>query len=107
MNETGSVDISRFYAIGINYKKTDASIRSCFAVSHAQYEAILDEANAHSSRDLFILSTCNRTEIYGMATDPEYLTGLIEKHTSGDPSLFRALAYIKQGEEAIRHLFEV
>ncbi len=107
MNESGSVDISRFYAIGINYKKTDASIRSRFAVSNAQYEAILAETIPNSSRDLFILSTCNRTEIYGMATDPAYLISLIETHTSGDPSLFRSLAYIKQGEAAIRHLFEV
>ncbi len=107
MNEKVSVDISRFYAIGINYKKTDASVRSQFAVSHTQYEAILTEAITNSSRDLFILSTCNRTEIYGMATDPACLTGLIEKHTSGDPALFRSLAYIKQGEAAVRHLFEV
>jgi glutamyl-tRNA reductase len=107
MNETGTPDINRFYAIGINYKKTDAAIRSRFAVSHAQYEAILTDAFSNPSRDLFILSTCNRTEIYGMAGDANQLIELLEKHTSGDPSLFRALAYIKQGADAIRHLFEV
>lgn len=107
MNETGTVDISRFYAIGINYKKTDAAIRSRFAVSHVQYDAILTDAASNHSRDLFILSTCNRTEIYGMAADSTQLIELIEKHTSGDPSLFRSLAYIRQGASAIRHLFEV
>ena len=107
MNESGTVDISRFYAIGINYKKTDAAIRSRFAVNHAQYEAILADAASIHSRELFILSTCNRTEIYGMAADSSQLIELIEKHTCGDGSLFRSLAYVKQGSNAIRHLFEV
>ena len=107
MNETGTVDIHRFFAIGINYKKTDASIRSRFAINHAQYESILADAATSHLGELFILSTCNRTEIYGMAADSSQLITLIEKHTSGDPKLFREFAYIKQGEAAIRHLFEV
>ena len=107
MIPTGSIDINRFYAIGINYKKTDAVIRSCFAVHHAQYNAILTEAEQLSLREVFVLSTCNRTEIYGIASDASQLIGLLCNHTSGDPVFFQSIAYIKQGSEAIQHLFEV
>ncbi|HUR10496.1 MAG TPA: glutamyl-tRNA reductase [Flavitalea sp.] len=107
MIETGTSDISRFYAIGINYKKTDATTRSLFAINHDQYKIILDEAAKINVHELFVLSTCNRTEIYGVAVDAEQLLGLVSKQSTGDPDLFRKICYIHQGIDAIRHLFEV
>ena len=38
--------ISNFFVAGINYKKSDASIRGQFAISQEQYVAILDAAAA-------------------------------------------------------------
>ena len=62
-------NLSNFYIAGINYKKTDASIRGRFAVNNDQYANILQVAPQFGISECFILSTCNRTEIYGFADD--------------------------------------
>ncbi len=100
-------DISRFFIAGINYKKTDAAVRGQFAVSHDQYAKILGLAPAHGLSELFILSTCNRTEIYGFADDASQLIGILCTQTTGDAAAFSELAYCRKGEAAMEHLFQV
>ncbi|HVW62570.1 MAG TPA: glutamyl-tRNA reductase [Puia sp.] len=100
-------EISKFFIAGINYKKTDAAIRGQFAISNEQYEKILTLAPAHHLHELFVLSTCNRTEIYGFAEEPSQLINLLCSQTTGDPAAFTDIAYIKNGLDAVEHLFEV
>lgn len=100
-------DISRFYVAGINYRKTDASIRGLFAVAPEKLDHILADSSTHGITELFILSTCNRTEVYGLANDSNQLIELLCQHTPGDIDTFRSKAYIKNGQEAIQHLFNV
>jgi glutamyl-tRNA reductase len=99
--------INEFWIVGINYKKTDASIRGQFAINIEQYANILTLATGSGINELFILSTCNRTEIYGFAQCPELLMNLICSESAGDLATFSKLAYIKHGTEAIEHLFNV
>ncbi len=100
-------DISKFYAIGINYKKSNATTRGLFAITTEQYAAILEKAITRDLSELFILSTCNRTEIYGFAENAQQLINLLCSQTKADAAIFNELAYIKQGRNAIQHLFEV
>lgn len=100
-------DISKFYVAGINYKKTDATVRSQFAVNNEQAAATLSLAPAQGISSLFILSTCNRTEIYGFAEDVDQLIQLLCSQTNGDADTFKRLAYIKEGLKAVEHLFHV
>lgn len=107
MTGTRPRDISKFYIAGINYKKTDASIRGQFAINNEQYSALLSMAPVHGISSLFILSTCNRTEIYGFAEGADQLIDLLCSQTSGDIATFKELVYIKEGLKAIEHLFNV
>lgn len=100
-------NLSRFFVAGINYKKTDASIRGQFAVNNDQYENILQQAAAFGFNELFILSTCNRTEIFGFADNASQLIQLLCSQTIGDTATFLDLCYIRQGIEAVQHIFEV
>lgn len=100
-------DISRFYVAGINYKKTDASIRGLFAVTPDKYAELLTISPTAGITEVFVLSTCNRTEIYGLANDPRQLIDLLCGFTAGDVSTFKAKAYVKGGLSAIEHLFNV
>jgi len=102
-----TADISGFYVVGINYKKTDATIRGQFAIGNEQYEKILALAPSYHLSDLFILSTCNRTEIYGFADDAAQLVNLLCTQTAGDRATFVELVYIKRGKTAVEHLFQV
>lgn len=104
---TRTSDISRLYVVGINYKKTDAAIRGQFAISNEQYSNLLALAPSHHLTELFILSTCNRTEIYGFADNARQLAGLLCSNTSGSCETFLGIAYVKRGAEAIEHLFLV
>src|SRR5689334_3614546 len=107
MNGTGLKDISRFFITGINYKKTDAAIRSQFAILDDQYAAIIETAPSFGINEFFIISTCNRTEIYGFADSAEQLINLLCTQTDGSAEKFSELAYSKNGIGAIEHLLEV
>lgn len=57
--------------------------------------------------ELFVLSTCNRTEIYGFASNANQLIELLCTQTAGDAATFKKLAYVKSGHKAVEHLFTV
>jgi len=107
MNPNLPADLSNFFIAGINYKKTDAAIRGMFAINSDQYTNILAFAPDHHIYSLFIISTCNRTEIYGFAENADQLIGLLCTQTAGANETFSRLAYIKNGLEAVEHLFDV
>lgn len=99
--------INQFYLAGINYKKTDASGRGQFAINNEQYASLLRKAGLRGFPEIFVLSTCNRTEIYGLVNTPDELTALLCSETAGSIETFNQHAYIKQGYEAVEHLFRV
>lgn len=101
------MEMNQFFVAGINYRKTDAGMRGDFAVSADQYASLLQKARALGLQELFILSTCNRTEIYALAPDANVLINLLCSETVGSAETFKQLAYIKQSEEAIEHIFSV
>lgn len=82
-------------------------MRGHFAINQDQYNNLLTLAPSHGLQELFVLSTCNRTEIYGFAEHPRQLVQLLCSQTEGNIDTFFSLAYIKKGREAIEHLFEV
>jgi glutamyl-tRNA reductase len=107
MSRNQTADLSKFFVVGINYKKTDTKIRGSFAVGSAQYGQILQDAPMFGVQDLFVLSTCNRSEIYGFAETPQQLIRLLCSQTEGTAEIFNEMAYCKQGLKAIHHLFDV
>ncbi len=100
-------DIMNFCIAGINYKKTDASRRGQFAIGTEQYSAVLEAAPRFGLQEMFILSTCNRTEVYGITDNVQHLIQAICTQTTGTAESFNEFSYIKRGPEAIEHLFNV
>ncbi len=96
-----------FWVVGINYKKTDASVRGMFAINTDQYDLLLAAAPDQGLNELFVVSTCNRTEIYGLASSPDQFIELLCAYTAGDAITFSKLAYTKNGAQAIAHLYQV
>jgi glutamyl-tRNA reductase len=107
MNSHYFKNIDNFFVAGINYKKSDASVRGLFAIGNEQYSAIMEAAAAEGIGELFVLSTCNRTEIYGIAHCPHQLVKLLCSQTAGDVQTFLGAAYIKQGTDAVKHTYNV
>ncbi len=100
-------NLADFWVIGINYRKTDAVLRGRYAISQEQYEHILNAAPTYGVKELFVLSTCNRTEIYGIARHAVHLEQLICDFTEGDKTAFQQQCYRKQGHDALTHIFHV
>jgi len=100
-------DLSKFWIAGINYKKADAATRGQFAIQNDQHTRLLEKALANGFDEVFVLSTCNRTEIYGFADSVSQLINLLCDQTPGSKETFLSSAYIKNGHEALRHLFNV
>ncbi|HEY2726542.1 MAG TPA: glutamyl-tRNA reductase, partial [Parafilimonas sp.] len=101
------MDINKFCIAGISYKKADAELRSLFAINNDQYESLLTNASSFALKEVFVLSTCNRTEIYGITENAEDLINLLCLETLGDVQTFNQSSYIKTGTEAIEHIFDV
>ena len=88
MNKEYLKNISNFFVAGINYKKSDACVRGQFAIATEQYTNILFKAGVQGLNEIFILSTCNRTEIYGFANRSKQLVELLCSETLGEKENF-------------------
>jgi len=96
-----------FYAIGLNYKKADAEIRGNFSIDDLAQKNILAHAQDEGVSSLSIISTCNRTELYGFAKHSFQLIKLLCEHTNGTAEEFKKVAYIHKNQKAVSHLFTV
>lgn len=92
--------------IGVNYHNADTATRSNFAVGDAAYDRIAENAVQKGIPDLFVLSTCNRTEVYGIASSDTLIDILCE--VTGNPvAEFKQHGYAYHGMQAVMHLFKV
>ena len=66
-----------FYSIGVSYIKADAQTRGKFSLAADDKIALLNEAKSNDFEGVFVLSTCNRTEIIGFAEHPLQLMSLL------------------------------
>jgi glutamyl-tRNA reductase len=96
-----------FYAIGLNYKKADAEIRGHFSISEIAQQNILLQAKEEGIPSLTVISTCNRTELYGIAQHPFQIIKLLCEHTNGTVEEFEKVSYLYKNKEAVSHLFKV
>jgi glutamyl-tRNA reductase len=105
--KTAQADVvKKFYVVGVNFQKTDTQHRSKFSITSAKNE----EAYAQSSACLehfLILSTCNRTEIYGFAPCEYVLLAFLKSLSGATHTEISGNAYIKEGDEAVKHLLTV
>ncbi|MCW5911150.1 MAG: glutamyl-tRNA reductase [Cyclobacteriaceae bacterium] len=96
-----------FFAIGVSFKKTDIAHRSKFAFTPDQCEALYRRTNIFCFQNFFILSTCNRTELYGFAPCEYVPLTLLQQHTGLTQQELMPYVYVKKDSEAVHHFFSV
>lgn len=100
--------IDRFCIAGISYRKAEFSVRGRFSLNEAAKVAILSEAAELGLKSALVISTCNRTEIYGYASNPQIFGALLVKHSvGGTKKELQAYGYFHQGLDALKHAFRV
>ena len=102
-----SVKNTTFYNIGVSYVKTDAQTRGRFSLSEENQNLLLEEVKKEGFEGVFVLSTCNRTEISGFAEHPFQLINLLCKFSEGTVEEFARVLYVNKTKEAIDHLFRM
>lgn len=107
MNHLKLSKFPTFYAIGLSYKKADAAMRGKFSLDEKAKTKLLEQAKSEGLDSLFVVSTCNRTEIYGFAEHPFQLIKLLCDNSQGTVEDFQKIAYIYKNQEAITFLFRV
>ena len=95
------------YNIGVSYKKADAHTRSSYSLSKENQIKLLKEAKEIGFEGIFILSTCNRTEITGFAEHPYQLIQLLCKYSDGNVEEFARISNVYKGNEAVNQLFRI
>ncbi|MEE9407993.1 MAG: glutamyl-tRNA reductase [Polaribacter sp.] len=96
-----------FYNIGVSYKKADAKTRGKFSLSKENQVALLELAKEKGFTGVFILSTCNRTEINGFAEHPYQLIELLCSFSEGTVEEFATISNVYKNQDAIQHLFNI
>lgn len=96
-----------FYAIGLSYRKADAGLRGKFSLDVPGIDRLTMAAKNQGLDGLLIISTCNRTELYGFAQHPYQLIKLLCEETQGTVEEFQEVAYVYKNHDAISHLFKV
>lgn len=95
-----------FFVFGINYHKASAEIRGQYTIDSQAAEQILAPGFSRTATDLMVLSTCNRTEIYGLGDMHEVIEAVAK--IIGKPSeAFYTHGYRYQAKAAVNHLFKV
>jgi len=98
---------THFYAIGLSYLKADAEVRGHFSLNDVARINLLEQAKTNGVESLVVISTCNRTELYGFAEHPYQLIHLLCENTKGTVEEFQDVAYVYKNKEAINHIFRV
>jgi glutamyl-tRNA reductase len=96
-----------FFAIGISYEKADAKTRGLFSLSYDQKVDLINDAKQQGLEGVMVVSTCNRTEIYGFAHNVETYINLLCKHSKGTYNIFKEVGYSHTDENAINHAYNV
>jgi len=100
------------FLLGINHKTAPIELREKFAVTSSNYD---DFNTFFRERGLMseqvVLSTCNRTEVYGVTRDvpaaQDHTLEAFGRFSSLPQEEFKEKLYRKSGEEAVKHLFFV
>ena len=99
--------LNQFYVIGISYEKADVKTRGEYAFFEEWESDFVAKAKSRDLNHFFILSTCNRTEIYFFAQDYKQMMELYCEQVNGDLEVFEKITFVEQGKNALNHLFRV
>ena len=96
------------YAIGLNHQTAPVALRERVAFGvDALSEALRDLFGKRLAREAAILSTCNRTEIYCHAEEPDQVARWLADYHRLAVDNVKPHLYIHPGERAVTHAFRV
>src|SRR4051812_39182381 len=104
--------MSELLAIGTSHKTAPLALRERIALLEGGAEALIAELTAHEDiTEAVAISTCNRTELYLVVSDPvgaeSHVLGLLARRASIRPTELVGSVYSLRNCDAARHLYRV
>lgn len=103
--------LSRLVVVGASHRTSSEATRDRLFISEDDLPAFLEKIVGSGFSEAVAMSTCARTEIFGLANDPgSARTGAIDILAdlgNMDASTLAAETYTHESEQALRHLFRV
>lgn len=98
--------------VGMNHRTAPVEVREKVAFSEDEVVDVLERAREEPTlAEAILLSTCNRTEFYGLSTDngaaEMYIRKLIARRKNIDFDAHPGYAYTLTRNESVRHLLRV
>ncbi|MBI4897890.1 MAG: glutamyl-tRNA reductase [Actinobacteria bacterium] len=104
--------MTELLAIGISHKTAPVALRERLALTENQAAAMLGDLQAHAEiHEAVAISTCNRTELYFVVSNPveaETLAlGELSRYAGIRPTQLVERLYTHRGEAMVKHLMRV
>jgi glutamyl-tRNA reductase len=98
----------KIFVAGLSYKTTPIEVRERLAVHRARLACCGCRLKLRGNlSEVVLLSTCNRVEIYGVTSEVNGNVHRLLEELAGSDFDFSPYLYVKEGEEAVNHLFSV
>jgi glutamyl-tRNA reductase len=98
---------NNFTLIGINHWDAPVEVREKFSLDEDRKRLFLDAARREGIHSIFIVSTCNRTEIIANGATAQELIRLLTNYSDGNLDEFHKYGFELDGYRAIEHIFKV
>ncbi|SUU24012.1 glutamyl-tRNA reductase [Acinetobacter haemolyticus] len=97
-----------FFALGVNHQTASVELREQIAFNAERLATLLHEQHQHSAlKDLVVVSTCNRTEVYAMTEDADSILNWLAQVNNIDVKQLIHHVYRYENAQAITHLMRV
>jgi glutamyl-tRNA reductase len=100
----------RLFTVGLSHRTAPVELRECVDFSRGGAgEALAALAGRGISKEMVVLSTCNRAEIYAVAgpEGPDAVARFFAEYHELPLARLTEHLYVRRGDEAARHLFRV
>lgn len=98
---------NNFTLIGINHWDAPVEVREKFSLDDNRKRLFLDAARREGIQSIFIVSTCNRTEVIANGASAQELIRLLTNYSDGNLDEFHKYGFELDGYRAIEHIFRV
>jgi len=103
--------LSRLVVVGVSHRTSSEATRDRLFISENDLPVFLKEVSEAGFSEAVALSTCARTEIFGLADEGDAARkgaiGVLSKLGGFVPDVFVSETYSHFGKDALRHLFRV
>lgn len=93
--------------VGSNYGVAPIDVRERLAITKIALPEILTSLRDAGIPEVYVLSTCNRTEVCAVNADPAVIVRQLAERAGLDEDILQRSVYVHAGADAVHHLFTV